>query len=352
MLKNKNESFLIWAELIAFASLSVSSIFLVFWTHTAHANPFIFIGILIITFCICFGSIIVLYCVGTMRDENRLLNIGDWKSINPHFYPHESELDLGVPREKAFHLSQLALQLLPSARIIDTDPDTGTIVASSETLMAGISVVILTLEKNGGNATRVRIRSAYSRLHDLGGRNLVDNTQNKQIIKTISDYLREPSRQRTPGDLRNPGFYPVSPDRGQCSTVSRDAVPATDPFYKNPHTAAILSLLFPGLGQAYNGRSDEAMVIALGTGICLMLYLIPGALIWMYGVYSAYTTARKMNDQEIPFRHTTVPGMVLAAGFAIVCPAAAIHVIGIFGLPGLVTFGMDPIGTCLRIRCI
>ncbi len=82
------------------------------------------------------------------------------------------------------------------------------------------------------------------------------------------------------------------------------AVPAassTSQGEKNPAIAAVASLLFSGLGQVYNGSFGKGLLIFFGTLIGSMIFLIPGLFVLIYGIYDAYTTAKKMNEGQVPF---------------------------------------------------
>jgi hypothetical protein len=303
---------------------------------------------------VIFGFVLVMLIIVILYSAYQRITGRSGMSIDPGLqYPCEGELELGIPFDQAFHLSRLAVQLLPSVTITDADPGTGTIHADAETLSAGHSKVTLTLEKKGANVTRVRIHSLFPLRHRGRTAPLRFTGQNKQIVNTLTNYLREQS-QRTDNSV----LIKTQSNQAHTDTYLGDlhtswiSSPEPNPCYKNPEKAAVLSLVLPGLGQAYNGRSDEGAAIALGTGMCLMIYIIPGILVWAYGVYYAYTTAQRMNRSDIPFRPGTAFGMICVAGFALVCLAAAYHVIALFGLPGLVTFGLDPVGTCMRMQCI
>ncbi|MDT8357379.1 MAG: hypothetical protein RQ758_02620 [Methanomicrobiaceae archaeon] len=69
---------------------------------------------------------------------------------------------------------------------------------------------------------------------------------------------------------------------------------------KNPFLAGLASFLFAGLGQVYNGQFAKGVLILAGALLGSFL-IIPGILIWLYGVYDAYRTAAKMNNGRIPF---------------------------------------------------
>ena len=73
--------------------------------------------------------------------------------------------------------------------------------------------------------------------------------------------------------------------------------------YKNPLAALALSFLFPGLGQLYNNQNHKAILLIAGYIISFILCLIlVGAilviLIWIYGMYDAFTSAKAINEGE------------------------------------------------------
>lgn len=76
---------------------------------------------------------------------------------------------------------------------------------------------------------------------------------------------------------------------------------------KNPIIALLLSFLFPGVGQIYNGQILKGAIILVAyfgiiflaialsfflIGICL--FVVP-VIIWLYAMYDAYTSANKIN---------------------------------------------------------
>lgn len=69
---------------------------------------------------------------------------------------------------------------------------------------------------------------------------------------------------------------------------------------KNPILAAILSFIFPGLGQAYNGEMFKAVcyaaaAICFAITIVILIGLILYPLFMLWSIYEAYTTAQKIN---------------------------------------------------------
>lgn len=94
-------------------------------------------------------------------------------------------------------------------------------------------------------------------------------------------------------------FPPPPPP--QVSLTQSPSVESPE-LQKSPGLAAIASFLVAGLGQVYNGSVLKGLGIFFGTLIGSFFFLIPGIIVFFYGIYDAYTTAKKMNAKEIPFR--------------------------------------------------
>lgn len=76
---------------------------------------------------------------------------------------------------------------------------------------------------------------------------------------------------------------------------------ATSENQKNAGLAAIASFLWSGMGQVYNGNLLKGFAFLIGVLIGSMIMVIPGIIIWIFGIYDAYKTANQMNSGEIPF---------------------------------------------------
>lgn len=87
--------------------------------------------------------------------------------------------------------------------------------------------------------------------------------------------------------------------------------PVTGNKMKNPVVALILSFFFSGLGSIYNGETLKGIAIYLGTLVGFFIFIIPGIVVWIYGMYDAYTTAKKMNEGTIPFKEANVLVMIV-----------------------------------------
>lgn len=56
----------------------------------------------------------------------------------------------------------------------------------------------------------------------------------------------------------------------------------------NNGVAAILSFFVPGLGQIVKGQILKGIGFFLGTFIGMAFFVIPGLVIWVWGIYDAY----------------------------------------------------------------
>ena len=69
---------------------------------------------------------------------------------------------------------------------------------------------------------------------------------------------------------------------------------------KSEGIAAVLSFLFVGLGQIYNGQIGKGFLFIIIGVICLftiiiLIGFILYPLFWIYNIYDAYNTAKKIN---------------------------------------------------------
>ena len=69
---------------------------------------------------------------------------------------------------------------------------------------------------------------------------------------------------------------------------------------KTPGLAAVLSFLFSGLGQIYNGQIFRGIILAVLQIVnVILMFVLIGFLTYfivsVYGIYSAYKTAERIN---------------------------------------------------------
>lgn len=103
--------------------------------------------------------------------------------------------------------------------------------------------------------------------------------------------------------------------------------PAPPQQQKNQMTAGFCSTFLPGLGQVYNGEFGKGFAVFLLTFAGLVIFVVPGLIVWLYAMYDAYNMAGKMNTGEIAFRETRMLHVVLFIVFAVALIVIALVVI-------------------------
>lgn len=92
------------------------------------------------------------------------------------------------------------------------------------------------------------------------------------------------------------------PQTNAETKVTRNQTVATTK--KNPLVAAILSFIFPGIGQLYIGQNNKGgyfIVIAAVSIVLMVLFIgfIFYALFWLWSILDAYSSAQKLNKGEL-----------------------------------------------------
>ena len=70
---------------------------------------------------------------------------------------------------------------------------------------------------------------------------------------------------------------------------------------KDSRLTFLLSLIFPGLGQIYNGQTDKGILFLMAEALsCVMILLfavglVTGSAVWIWGMVDAYKTAEELN---------------------------------------------------------
>jgi TM2 domain-containing membrane protein YozV len=119
-----------------------------------------------------------------------------------------------------------------------------------------------------------------------------------------------------------------------CGARMDGSVPTGYPGYpaqqrpqKNQMTAGFCSTFLPGLGQVYNGETGKGFAVFLLTLAGLVIFIVPGLIVWLYAMYDAYSIAGKMNTGEIPFRETRMLHLILFIVFAVIIVVIALIII-------------------------
>ncbi len=88
---------------------------------------------------------------------------------------------------------------------------------------------------------------------------------------------------------------------------------------KNPRMAALLSLLFTGLGQMYNGQVLKGLLFSIVQFISVSLIpldigLATTPIFWLYAIYDAYRVADMMLPEDEEDEGGPPPGSAESAG--------------------------------------
>ena len=94
---------------------------------------------------------------------------------------------------------------------------------------------------------------------------------------------------------------------------------------KSTFFALLLSFFIPGLGQVYNGKFWKGIffMIAIFAGA---FFIIPGIIIWIWGLYDAYTEAEQINNGEKPYSEATVWEIIVFLLLPFILAAAIIFI--------------------------
>ena len=92
----------------------------------------------------------------------------------------------------------------------------------------------------------------------------------------------------------------------ECGVRQPGATNYQQPVFqqKNPGVAAVLSALWVGFGQIYNGEIAKGIVLMGLYFISVLLIfvfigIVTTPILWIFGIYDAYNTANKINSGEV-----------------------------------------------------
>ena len=81
--------------------------------------------------------------------------------------------------------------------------------------------------------------------------------------------------------------------------------PSLQPTPPSPGVAAVLSLVIPGACSMYTGRVTAGLVWLITTAIGYLAFVVPGLLLHLAAIFSAYGAAEKKNRSTHEDPHTT-----------------------------------------------
>ena len=90
--------------------------------------------------------------------------------------------------------------------------------------------------------------------------------------------------------------------RSSAAPIPVYASPAYRPDIKNSGMAAVLSFIWTGLGQIYNGQIGKGVMLALVQFVFVMMSFVLIGLpfflvLWVWGIYDAYQQAEDINSK-------------------------------------------------------
>ena len=121
------------------------------------------------------------------------------------------------------------------------------------------------------------------------------------------------------------GYYNTSPAPvaypSQAPAQQQTPYPVQAPaLQKNVAIAAVASI-WPGLGQTYNGQLGKGIavfvfvMVLFSLAIFVGIFTYTGFIVWAYGIYDSYSTAKKMNSGTLQFLDTSAAKMI---GFIVI----------------------------------
>jgi len=126
------------------------------------------------------------------------------------------------------------------------------------------------------------------------------------------------------------------PEAEICPTCGvRIKEPPVQNEQKSPGIATVLAIFLCGSGQVYNGELGKGLALLIGTIIGTMCFIIPGLIVWIYSIYDAYTTANKMNLEEIPFKKASTSDIIIYIAVYIVAIFVSIITLSVIKLMGV-----------------
>ena len=101
--------------------------------------------------------------------------------------------------------------------------------------------------------------------------------------------------------------------------------------------------MIPGLGQVYNGKTERGFAIFFGSVIGLFIFIIPRAIVWLFGIYDAYSLTYKMNNKEIPFLPTKTAHLLIFIILAIVTVAVVAVLVALLAFAAMFSHMAPPL---------
>ena len=232
--------------------------------------------------------------------------------------PKSREVSIHLPYDQAYQICLRSLQTLHFSDILSSDPTTGSIFAGVGAIRIRFSV-----RKISSSQTEIIITG-----------NLADANNFQYIESRTRAVIRTLDKLKVFLSNHQNAEKEYSYGENNCKELLHTG---SCEFSKSVPVAALLSLLIPGLGQSYNGKFVRGFGFMIATAAGLVAFILPGIVIWVYGIYDTYTTTREINEGRIPY--APVNGCIMLvhflAGLALVVFSVMLFVILYWGAAGV-----------------
>lgn len=208
----------------------------------------------------------------------------------------QREFTINLPYDEAFQLCLRSFQTFPFGADPVSDPANGTILTD-----LGTGRISIILRRIDSRKTAIVITATEQYLDN----DHYIEQRTRTLIQALDQIQEFCQKDQTAGIEYQ---YLENDDKKQSRA-------GTCNFSKSIPAAVILSVLIPGLGQSYNGKYFRGFGLLIAAAIGLLAFIMPGLLVWIYGIYDSYQTARAMNEGAIPYVPAT--GWVLLIHFII-----------------------------------
>lgn len=128
-------------------------------------------------------------------------------------------------------------------------------------------------------------------------------TREQAVITYLRRLNPSPSPPNTPAVVPSP--MPAPQSSLPPNVIATRQMQTVNPP-KNPGVAAVLSFLWPGLGQVYNGQGGKAAAFIVGQIVNLLLTFVvigffTGFVVWIWAIVDAYQGSEAYNRNRLLF---------------------------------------------------
>jgi hypothetical protein len=201
---------------------------------------------------------------------------------------NENEILVDIPFKKAVQCCILSLQALDSFIITKVDDQEGKVVAVTPTPPIATLIsfyypitISFIITRKGISQSIILVKCSNKWGSDSSARITQKISSFFMEKKYLEDKNIKFSRKLLTNDIIGKEMMNITPGRN-----------------------ALNSLLMPGSGQVNNNQIVKGFTFLVSTAIGLLLFVLPGFIIWAIGIYETYRSTKKINEIEGSFRET------------------------------------------------